>query len=127
MWLKDEAAPVRVHHDLTLAALHLLARIVAARATALGRFDRLAIDHGCAGRRLPSDPLPVCHDEQVVDRLKQTHVSPATEPSVTVVRGGRSLGSRRQATPPRGTYKMAFMTSRKGHSRGRPRSQGLGI
>ena len=43
--LQDEAAPVRVDHDLALAALHLLARIVAARAAALGRLDALAVEH----------------------------------------------------------------------------------
>ena len=45
----------------------------------------------------------------------------------TVVRGGRSLGSSRQATPPRSTSKIAFMISRSGHSRGRPRGFGSGI
>ena len=38
----------------------------------------------------------------------------------TVLFGGRSLGSRRQAIPPRRTKKIALKTSRNDHSRGRP-------
>jgi hypothetical protein len=41
---EDQAAPVRVDHDLALAALHLLARIVAARSTTLPR-NSIWMDH----------------------------------------------------------------------------------
>ena len=74
--LQDESAPVRVHHDLPLAPFHLLARVIAPRSPALGGLDALAVDHGCAGRRLAPDPLPVGHDEQVVHGLEQTRVAP---------------------------------------------------
>src|SRR3954463_2668290 len=45
---EDQAAPVRVDHDLALAALHLLACIVAARSTTLSGLHALAVEHdGC--------------------------------------------------------------------------------
>src|SRR3954468_8992179 len=65
-WLgfEDQATAIRVHYDLPLAPVHLLARIVAARTTALGRLHGLAVEHGGARRRLAPDPLPVRHDQE---------------------------------------------------------------
>ena len=45
MRLEHEAAPVGVDQRVTLAPLDLLARIVAAGATNLGRLDALAVDY----------------------------------------------------------------------------------
>jgi site-specific DNA recombinase len=62
--LQNEGAPIRVHHRLPLAPLHLLARTIAPSTAALDGLDRLPVDHGSGGRSLASDPLPVGHDEQ---------------------------------------------------------------
>lgn len=43
--IEDEGTPVRVDQSLALTALHLLAGIVAARPTALGGLDALAIQN----------------------------------------------------------------------------------
>ena len=45
MRLEHEAAPVGVDQRVALAPLDLLARIVAAGATSLGRLDALAVDN----------------------------------------------------------------------------------
>jgi hypothetical protein len=68
--LQDETTPIRIHHHLALAPLHLLGRVVAPRTPALGGFDRLAVDHGGTGRRFAPNPLTVGHDEQVVQPLE---------------------------------------------------------
>ena len=44
--LDDKQPPVRVHHGVTLAPLHLLACVIPAWATRLGGLHALAIDHG---------------------------------------------------------------------------------
>jgi hypothetical protein len=81
-WLgfEDQATAIRVHHDLPLAPLHLLARIVAARPTALGRLHGLAVEHGGARRRFAPDPLPIRHDQEMIERFEQAAVAPRAEP-----------------------------------------------
>ena len=62
LWVEDESASLRVNQGLTLAALDLLSRVVAARASALGGLHALAVEH-CSGRRGASTvPLAVHHD-----------------------------------------------------------------
>src|ERR687898_3196712 len=80
--LQDEATSICIHHDLPLAAPHLLACIVAPWSAALGGLDRLAIDHSSTGRGFTSDPLPIRHNEQVVDALEQARVAPESEPAI---------------------------------------------
>ena len=46
------------------------AGIIAPGTTALAGLDRLAVDHGGAGRRLPSDPLLVSPDKEVVHVIR---------------------------------------------------------
>ena len=87
--------------SLPLAPLHLLAGVVASRAAALGSLDALAVDDRGRGRCLAADPLPIGHDQQVVDRLEQALVAPSAESAEDVLLGGRSLGRSRQVTPPR--------------------------
>ena len=100
-WLgfEDEAAPVCVHHDLPLAPLHLLARVIAARATALGRFDRLAVEHGSAGRGFTSDPFAVGHDEEMVHALKQAGVAPLRKPAIHGGPGRQIVGKQSPSHP----------------------------
>ena len=70
MRLEHEAAPVGVDQRVALAPLDLLARIVAAGATSLGRLDALAVDNRAARAGLASDPLAIGHDQRVIDLLK---------------------------------------------------------
>lgn len=58
-----------VGHDVPLAALLLLARIIATLAIRLGRLGRLAVDHPGAGAGLASSLLPRPHQEQMVQPL----------------------------------------------------------
>jgi transposase-like protein len=45
-----------VGHDMALAALHLLARVIARNPATFCSFDRLAVDEARAGRSLASQP-----------------------------------------------------------------------
>lgn len=82
--------------NLALVALHLLVGIIASRSAALGGLHALAVAHGGGVRGLPPDPLPVDHDQQMVDGLEQTRVPPQVEPAKD-----RALGRqiRRQQPP----------------------------
>src|SRR5215469_8618831 len=46
-----------IGHDMALATLDLLGRIVAAWSAALGRFHRLAVDHAGRGARFATGPF----------------------------------------------------------------------
>ena len=54
-----------------LRPLYLLARIIAAGATSLGRLDALAVDNRAARAGLASDPLAIGHDQRVIDLLRR--------------------------------------------------------
>ena len=54
MHLKPDEMAGRVGDDVTLAALDLFARVIAARPAAFGRLHRLAVDHA---RRRPPENL----------------------------------------------------------------------
>ena len=82
MRLEHEAAPVGVDQRVALAPLDLLARIVAAGATSLGRLDALAVDNRAARAGLASDPLAIGHDQRVIDLLKETVVAELGEPAI---------------------------------------------
>ena len=49
---------VCIGDDVTLAALHFLARIIATNTAAFGRFDALAVDHSGARRALAALRYP---------------------------------------------------------------------
>jgi len=57
-----------------LATLHLLAGIIAARASYLRRLDALAVEHRRRRTHLPAHPLPVEHEKLMVDRLEHAIV-----------------------------------------------------
>ena len=80
--LEHEAAPVDVDQRVALAPLDLLARIVAAGATSLGRLDALAVDNRAARAGLASDPLAIGHDQRVIDLLKEAVVAELGEPTI---------------------------------------------
>ncbi len=70
-----------VGEDMALAALDLLARIIAARATALGGLDALAVNDAGAGRGLATLGLAHDHQQRMVQRLPQPIVAPQVEPA----------------------------------------------
>ena len=93
MRLEHEAATVGVDQRVALAPLDLLARIVAAGATSLGRLDALAVDNRAARAGLASDPLAIGHDQRVIDLLKEAVVAELGEPAIDRAPGGKSLAS----------------------------------
>ena len=101
--LEDQPAPVGIHHDLALAALHLLARIVAGRTAALGGLDALAVEDD----RVGDASRPTCSRSATTREWLMAWNRPLSRYVAnqrnTVLFGGRSLGSRRQAIPPRKT------------------------
>jgi len=64
----------RVDKSVALATLHLLAGIIAPRPASLGRLDTLTVEYSRRVVRLPSYPLPVEHEELMVDRLEHAIV-----------------------------------------------------
>ena len=55
-------------------AVPRLAGIIAPRPASLGRLDTLTVEYGRRRVRLPSYPLPVEHEELMVDRLEHAIV-----------------------------------------------------
>jgi hypothetical protein len=109
-----------IHHNMALTARHLLARVVAARPpfsvvftdwlsmiAALGVGSRPSIS-----RTLGCKVSWMCSQVPSKRHLRKYHH--------TVPQGGKSWGNRRQGMPPRKTYKMPFMTSRRSTVRGCP-------
>ena len=109
-----------IHHNMALTARHLLACVVAARPpfsvvftdwlsmiAALGVGSRPSISRtrGCKVSWMRSQVPSNRH-------LRKYHQ--------TVPQGGKSWGSRRQGMPPRKTYRMPFITSRRSTVRGCP-------
>jgi hypothetical protein len=109
-----------IHHNMALTARHLLASVVAARPpfsvvftdwlsmiAALGVGSRPSISRtlGCKASWMRSQVPSKRH-------LRKYHQ--------TVPQGGKSWGNRRQGMPPRKTYRMPFMTSRRSTVRGCP-------
>ncbi len=82
-WLEfqDQTAPVGVNLHLALTAFDLLAGIIASLSAALRSHYALAAEHSGGGRGFPADPLPVSHDEPMVNGFKQTGVPPQAEPA----------------------------------------------
>lgn len=77
--VEHEAAPLRVHHDLSLAALHLLGGIIAARAATLGCLHAPAVENSRARRRVAPDAFTVSHDQVMIDPHEHAGITPAGE------------------------------------------------
>ena len=90
MRVKHQAAPVGVHHRVTLASLDLLACIIAARATALGGLGALAVDHRRSRPGLA--PGAPAHDQVVVQALEHAPIAQAGEPTVDGPPGREAVG-----------------------------------
>ena len=71
--------PQPVHHDVSLAALDLLARVEPLRATDLGGLDRLRIDHGGGGLRVAFRGDPRLVPQGVVEPLQGAVAAPPVE------------------------------------------------
>src|SRR6185437_3632349 len=82
----------RVDHDVPLAAVDLLERVLAVRPTLFGRLDALAVDDPHAGALLAAgaatDPLA----QDVVDPRPGAVVAPLVEVVVTGAPGGEVMG-----------------------------------
>lgn len=87
---------VGVSEDMALATFDLLARVIAARASAFRGFYALAVDHASTGRSLAAVRLACDHQQGVIDRQPQPVVAPKVEP-VPHSRYGRE--ARRQHPP----------------------------
>jgi hypothetical protein len=109
-----------IHHNVPLAARHLLASIVATRspfsvvftlwlsmmaAEGVGSLPSISRTLGCKASWMCSQVPSNRH-------LRKYHH--------TVPQGGKSWGNNRQGMPPRKTYRMPFMTSRRSAVGGRP-------
>ena len=64
---------------MPFAALHFLAGVEAARAAGLGGLDRLAVDHPGTRAGLAAGRLAHRHQQEVVDRLPASVVTPSIE------------------------------------------------
>ena len=73
----EQHAAKRVGDDMTLAALDFLTRIIATNPAAFGGFDTLAVNHTGAWACLAALKFTGTHNQQMVDRLPQTVVTPA--------------------------------------------------
>lgn len=88
----EEHQPERVGHDMTLAALDLLARVVASKPSAFGRLHPLAVDDTGGGAGLTSFEVSRAQDQDVVDRVPQTAVPPPVEVALHRRTWGKILG-----------------------------------
>ena len=109
--------------DVTLAACHLLTRIIG-EAPFFRRLDALAINDGCARTRLSSRLCAPC-------RAMLHGLSPRFRPFAKCGSNETpcAKGAGREAAsghPLRSTYMMAFTTSRRGYLTGRPPGLGGG-
>ena len=88
-------------HDVALAPLDLLARVIAVNTAAFRGFHALAIDHAGQRAGLSSLQFPGFHDKVMVHRAQQTTVPPVVEIALhrrerwKVVRQHRPLAARR--------------------------------
>jgi hypothetical protein len=62
--------------DMTLSALHFLARIIATNAATSGRFDALAVNHSSTEGAFIALRYPCIFDEMMVDPLPRTIITP---------------------------------------------------
>lgn len=90
--LEFEHRAVRLDHGVALATLDLLAGIVAADASALGRLDALAVDHSRRRARFLARPPAVAHDQVVVDRLPSAVFQQLGEPAIDRTQGRKRVG-----------------------------------
>lgn len=66
----------RIHQEVALAAIHLLAAVVAMRPALFGRLDRLAVDDGGAGSGLAPVRLAHALAEDAVNTLPDASATP---------------------------------------------------
>lgn len=113
--------PSGVSKKVPFAPFDLLAGIEPARTTSLGGFNRLAVDHSCAGTCLPAVGLVRHHDKVVVDLLPSAIVAPPVEIPLH-----RRVGRKLRWQQPRlatalSDEKIEFTNARISVTRGRPR------
>jgi len=116
----------RVHRQMALAALDLLARIVAAGTTLLGRLNRLAVNNSRSRRRPAPTRLAQAIPEPIVDKLPGPVLAPLAKIAIDRT-PGKSLGNSRHAQPERTMYRMALRSWRRSNLGGRPRLPGFAL
>jgi hypothetical protein len=72
MRFEQEATPVRVDERMALAPVDLLSSIVTAWPAGLSCLCALGVDDRTRRAGLASDPLPIEHDEGVIDRMERS-------------------------------------------------------
>jgi hypothetical protein len=118
--------PYGVHHDMALASLHLLARVVAARPPfSVVLTDWLSIMAAEGEGSLPSIWRTLGRKASWMRSQVSSFLHLRKYPHA-VPQGGRSWGIIRQVQPLRSTYRMPFITSRMSTVRGWPPGLALG-
>jgi hypothetical protein len=82
MNLENHSSAVGIDHDLTLAPVDFLSRIISPRATGLGGLDALAVDDSRTGAGLTADTLSIHHYQVVVQAFPGSVVAKADEPAI---------------------------------------------
>src|SRR5271154_1807091 len=98
--------PQRVHEDMPLATVDLLAAVGADLRAALGRLDRLAVDGGGAGRRPAARPEARLLAERVEESLPSAVPLPPLEVVVDGLPGREVVGQRPPGTALAGDVKQ---------------------
>src|SRR5215475_4133461 len=79
VYLQAQQMTGGVGDDVALAPRYFLAGVITARATALGGFHRLAVDHASRWARATSHRLTRLHHQHMVDLVPGAVVAPAIE------------------------------------------------
>jgi len=85
-----------IGHNVSLAPLDLLGRIVTARPAAFGRLDRLTVDHSGRWARIAARRFARLQQQVKIDGLKQAVVTPVVE---IALHGGERRKVLRQHSP----------------------------
>src|SRR5271166_2447586 len=82
MNLEYHSSAIGIDHDMTLAPVDFLSRIISPRATGLGGLDALAVDDRRTGAGLTADTLSIHHYQVVVQAFPGSVVAKADEPAI---------------------------------------------
>jgi hypothetical protein len=108
-----ENQPLRIDHEMALAALDPLAAIVAALTASLAATGCLAVDDRRMRLRITTGQHPGLRTQGIVNAPPRAALTPSSKMIVTLCHGGTSCGSRRQGSPLRRMSRIAFSTCRR--------------
>ena len=89
---QPQQVPVCVGHDVALAPLCFLAHVKAARPSALGCFDGLAVDNSSSRFRIASRQNTRCADKGVIDQVEQALIPQPVEMVLHGLEWRKALG-----------------------------------